>query len=473
MSDTTFGVIHGESEPLHAFLVTDLRKELTAKMQSNQGRTLGRVAHPFNMTAAHATTLAVSIHAVCINTKRDAIVGLGFETEEERVQRQRKKELDDAAHQTALAGPQPPGKKGDAPPKPVAKALPPEPVDGEDPPADGETPADADPGGRPRSRVEEILDPFCEDGFQSLINRVGEDYETTGNGYIEVVRDGQKINALWFMPATAVHVVNEQEKPFTHFEVDDESGTLKYAAFGDLEAMKARTKTTQPQVTELIHFKKPTAKHPRYGIVDWLAVVPWLELAQMLIQYNFDYFQNRAVPDLILMITGAKVQDEDMKKLQEQLKKTTGKGNRFKTVVSNIPHPDAKTQLDRLESDNREKFVDLWTTIQMEIVTAHRVPPLLAGVVLPGKMAAANELPNALIAFQTLYVAQHQKVFELKLGSTLGSQEAGLGLKSTDFLLKKITDYYDMGQVDTMSRMRETATEAQLKGRDLENGLKE
>jgi hypothetical protein len=86
-------------------------------------------------------------------------------------------------------------------------------------------------------------------------------------------------------------------------------------------------------------------------------------------------------------------------------------------------------------------------------------------------MAAANELPNALVAFQTLYIAQHQQVFELKLGQTLGT--AGLGLEPTDFLLKKITDFYDLGQVETMSRMRETATQAQAEGRKLEDGLKE
>ena len=50
---------------------------------------------------------------------------------------------------------------------------------------------------------------------------------------------------------------------------------------------------------------------------------------------------------------------------------------------------------------------------------------------------------------------------------------AGLGLEPTDFRLRKITDFYDMGQVDTMSRMRETATEASFRGRELDQGLEE
>lgn len=473
-----FGFIGMESVPIFEYKIADIRKALTPSMVSNQGRAVGRVVRPINFDAAHQTTMAVTTHAVCIATKRDAIVGLGFETEEERVARQRKKELDDQmAALTAAAGP-PQAPAAAKKPVPTAKQehLGEGEADLQELPEDGEEGEEGDAasmGSRPKSKVSEILDPLCEDGFQSLLDQVGEDYETTGNGYIEVVREGDdgKIVALWHMPAGAVSVVNEETKPFTHFEVDDYGGTLKYANFGDAGAMRARLQSQQKQITELIHFKYPTAKNPKYGMPGWLSCVPWLELAQMLVQYNFDYFQNRAVPDLLLMITGAKVPPADMEKLTSQLKMTVGANQRFRTVVGNIPFPEAKVQLDRLSSDNRERFTDLWNTIELEIVSAHRVPPLLAGVVLPGKMAAANELPNALIAFQTLYVAQHQQVFELKLGQTLGM--AGIGLQPTDFLLKKITDYYDMGQVETMSRMRETAVEAQARGRDLKDGLEE
>lgn len=462
-------VVAGESTPIFETKVSDLRKQLTPVMVSNQGRNVGRVPHPIDFAAAHKLTFAVTTHEVCIATKASAIVGLGFETEEERNQRQQKKELESTMQSFAVSGkPGKPAQPGN-PAKPVKKEFPPkateDPGSGKD-----ETGGEGTP---PQSKVHEILDPLCEDGFQSLMLQVGQDYETTGNGYIEVVRsgDGGKIVALWHMPAGAVSKVNEKDKPFYHYEVDDVGGTLKYAPFGETARVRAATKTQQAQITELIHFKYPNSKHPHYGIPGYLAAVPWLELAQMLVQYNFDYFQNRAVPDLLVMITGSKVPDNDMKDLKAQVKETVGGGKRFRTIVSNIPHPDAKVLVERLNADNREKFTDLWTSIALEIVSAHRVPPLLAGVVLPGKMAASNELPNALVAFQTLYVAQHQKVFELKLGRTLG--EADLGLQPSDFLLKRITDFYDLGQMETMSRMRETAAEAQARGRELEDGLEE
>ena len=139
----------------------------------------------------------------------------------------------------------------------------------------------------------------------------------------------------------------------------------------------------------------------------------------------------------------------------------------------NFSDPELKVQLERLQETSREKLAELWPTIELAIVSGHRVPTTLAGIQIPGKMGAANELPNALVAFQTLYVGQHQRIFQGTLGLTLGSPDAGLGLAPTDFLLRRITDSYDMGQIDTMSRMRQTATEAQMQGRKLDQGLKE
>jgi hypothetical protein len=466
--------------------VSDLRKALSERpkttseqVASNQGRIKGRVPHPFDYSAAQKLLEACHIHEVCIMTKRDAIVGLGFETEEEANARAKKKELEQAAHAAAIAGDpnkKPPPAGGDAP---VKKELPlPKPAPSDAPPKGDPAAEDPMAAPKPRSVVEEKLDPLCEDGFHSMMNQIAEDYVTHGIGYMEVVRGmSGSILGLWHMPTWKVFKFNEDEKPFFHYEVDDlvEGGLSKliYAKWNEVDRVTALLQNPQQKITELIRFVMPSARQVDYSMPDYFGCVPWLELAQKVMQYDFDYFNNRAVPDLLVMLTGRKVAPDELKLFAESLKATIGEKNRHRSLVANFSAPDLVATVERLNADNRERFGDLWSAIQLAVVSSHRIPPLLAGVTLPGKMAAANELPNALIAFQTLYVDQQQKVFERVLGATLGSDEAGLGLKPTDFRLKKITDAYDMGQVDTMSRMRETTTEAQLKGRDLANGLKE
>lgn len=476
---TSFGILEIDASSLfhQSLQIAELRKGLTMPAQaSRQYRVAGLVIPPIDFGAALATLRAVSIHHVCVLTKRDATVGLGFETEADRQAKQRKQELEQAQHEQSLT---------------LAQMSPEEQAALRRPPADGPAPKkkkvakadmpapDASAGaadGAPvneKSEVAKILDPLCEDSFQSVLDQVGEDYEATGNGYIEVVRDGGKIVSLWHLPATGVRIYNEAQKPFYHYEVQDGTGTVRYARFGELERMRAAVGIdASVQVTELIHFRQPTAMDPQYGLPNWLAAMPWLELAQMMLQYHFDYFQNRAVPDLMVTLTGAKVDEADLKKIRDGLRETVGAKKRFRTMVINMPQQDTEVNVERLQADNRENFEDLWAAVQLQVASAHRVPPLLAGITLPGKMAAANELPNALVAFQTLYLDKHQSIFQNMLGLTLGAPDAGLGLKPEMFKLKKITDAYDLGQLDTMARMKQPVATAQSQGRDLGNGLK-
>ena len=101
------------------------------------------------------------------------------------------------------------------------------------------------------------------------------------------------------------------------------------------------------------------------------------------------------------------------------------------------------------------------------------VPPLLAGIVVPGKMAAANELPNALLGFQTLVIGPAQRSLWTILSQTLGGGDGVRGIGPGDLRLRAITDEFDMGKVDTTARMKQPVAEAQAQGRDPAAGLKQ
>lgn len=458
--DIQFQVIPYLTPQLHTETVLVKAMAGSVIPKPSQGRPRGRQQHPIDMANAARLMFSVSTQQTCIQTKRDAIVGLGFETEADRQKREKMKQLDQTLQNAAVTGD--PKAPAEPKPKPVAKAEPPSgPEESSEP--------------KVKSKVEEILDPLTDCGFQSLINQVGEDYENTGNGYFEAVRDGTQVAGLWHLPSPAVHLFWEKDDEGNyHYEMDSLEGQkVRFARFGDVEGLRKRLSlAADVRITEMVHFKQPTSFDPSYGIPQWIGCVTWLEMAQQALQMEYDYYQNRAVPDLVAFLMG-KLPAADFEKFKQQLKETIGKGKRFRSLVVNFPNPELKVQLERLQEATREKLAELWPTIELAIVSGHRVPALLAGIQTPGKMAAANELPNALVAFQTLYVSQHQRIFQDVLGLTLGSQEAGLGLAPTDFLLRRITDSYDMGQIDTMSRMRETATEAQMQGRKLDQGLKQ
>jgi hypothetical protein len=428
--------VTGMPEPL--FLTEVMKEKAKLLPKADAGSIVGRQEHPIDYEAAVRTMLAVSTQATCIMTKRDATVGLGFETAEQR--KKRKEE--------AMPPPQPG-------PNPIAQAK-----------------ALMDDTGE-TSKVDEVLDDLCEVSFQSLINEVGEDYENTGNGYFEVQResDTSPIVSMWHYFSPMIYVVVEEGGLDKHFEVDSPSGTVKFARFGDLQGFRQRNPNVkQETLTEMIPFRMPTASCQHYGLPQWLGCVPWLEIAQHMMSYESDYYQNRSVPDLLAFFKGMNLSAEAQKEMKQMIKDCVGPGKRHRSMAFFLPKSDSEIQIERLSTENREKLADSWSTVALEIVSSHRVPPLLAGITVPGKMGAANELPNALIAFQQLYIAQHQKIFQRVLGKTLGSPEAGLGLSPTDFLPRRITDFYDIGQMDTMSRMRQPLAGS---GRNLSQGLKD
>lgn len=367
------------------------------------------------------------------------------------------------------------------------------------------------------------LDPFCRVSFADVLGDVGEDYQATGNGFMEVVRNAEMdIRGIYHAPAHRSFVYREDANSRNmHFESirigasSGSGGKLKFACFGDLEEM--RTRTSNPDLrSELIHFRKPTSICDDYGFPSWIAAAPFIELAEALVQHRFDFFRNRGVPEFILsVISDKRVPADEWKKLEDALQSNVGMANAFKSIIWNLVGggENAAVQLDKLGLDSEnsgEMFTDHIDASALATVSAHGVPPLLAGIQIPSKLGATNELPNAMAAFQVLVVGPDQRNFSNVLAATLGNPEANgdLSLAETDFRpeaeeregdetdpmtgqpvdtrpevdidagngFRTILD--SMGAAmkkiaaqDTMSRMRETMPQAMAGGRNLDAGV--
>lgn len=383
---------------------------------SNQGVAAGRKPHPFDFNAARLFKINNVQHSTCVQATKQSLVGLGFEND----------------------------------------------------------------------KIETTLDPLCEISWQDSLGDAAEDYIDTGNGYLEVVRDqGGKITGLHHLPAVDVDIYIEDATYNRHYRIRSKSetgggiiGGRVFAKFGERDALLGRMKELKPEtVSEVIHFRQSTNMSRWYGYPRWLAATASIELMQALHQFSFDFFINRGVPEFILFIKGGKVDKKDWAKIEESIKATIGVGNQHKTLALNLTDPELEIQVEKLAMEgtgDSTMLRDMSETLSLNIVSAHGVPPLLAGILIPGKLGATNELPNALQAFQALVIGPMQKTFETTLGVTLGNPafNGGLGLDRKSFELKRVLDEIDLGTMDTVSRMRQTVPEARAEGRDLNAGLK-
>lgn len=416
---------------------------------SHQDPSPGRKGHPFDFEGVIDLKRANAHHSTCIETKSESTVGLGFATEKEKRDK---------------AAPKFPG--GIQPPQ-EAKG-----VNKEESQAD-----------RRLSKAENLLDPLCSISIQDVLSSVAEDYWQTGNGYIEVVRVGGTITGLHHIPSRYIYVNVEDDQYHMHYEVLGHgmgnvftSGDRIFAAFGDMDDFKIRRNIPgDTRDSEVIHFRKPTSQSRWYGVPDWLSAVAGIELVQCLHQFQYDFFQNRAVPEFMLFLLGQNIGKENWDALISSLEANMGNGNSHKSLAMNITDPNMKVQLERLGLDKggEDSFKDLNDSLALEVVTAHRVPPLLAGIQIPGKLGAANEIVSTMKAFQALVIGPGQKVFETTLNNTLGGPDGVPGLSRGDFELRKITDEMEMEQLDTVSRMRQEFAGPENKDRDPNDGLKD
>lgn len=403
---------------------------------TGQRQVVGRREHPFDFAEALNLSVVNEHHSTCIETKVAATVGLGFV------------------------------------------------VDGDDAEVE-ETPRRK----FEQSTVDEELDALTNDSFQAVLSDACQDYWGVGNGYIEVVREGDQIVGLHHMPTTNTWAHVEDEFGEWHYVFRGAAGAERhFARFGDRKGLIERGRSgdagfsigddgqDENTVSEVIHFRRPTSLDKWYGYPDWLAAVPSIELNQMMTQHRFDFFLNRGVPEFMLFIMGQQLSKDDWKKVEDAMRANIGLGNSHKSLALNLTNKDIQVTLEKLAMDSRneDSFAKDKESIALSIVSAHRVPPLLAGIQIPGKLGATNELPNALMAFQLLVIGQAQKLFQRTLAMTLaGDDNGGLSVAPEDFTFRRITDEIDLGTMDTTSRMRQTVPEARAEGRDMTEGVRE
>jgi hypothetical protein len=316
--------------------------------------------------------------------------------------------------------------------------------------------------------IYEALDPLCRHGWQDVLDAAGDDLEDGGEGFIEVIWDPArtKILGLNQLDGAAVHVVVEvmNNSEVFHYQVTSNVATretVAMAAWGDLLALKARYEAKGGLVrndlagtrngilaaplggrivdSEVIHLRLPASRDPYMGYPDWVAATPFIELVQAMVRHEFDFHFNRGVPELLLTLIGGSVSEPDWEAIKAIFRSGQGPGNSRKTAAIRLTgSPEAvKVQVDKLNEDGaRDYFGEKMDSLAMLIATAHGTPPMLANVLLPGKIGAANEGPNALLLFQKRKLGQRQRMVSSVLARTIGD---GAALAQPDGSTKKLS----------------------------------
>jgi capsid portal protein len=360
-----------------------------------------------------------------------------------------------------------------------------------------------------KTKVDENLDPLTMFGFAFELYRAIEDFLDAGTGYLEVVRDsGNKIVGINWLPYEDVYALIVKDDAGRARLVYKYSGGLwaaanrYYSLFGidnrkwvfdhfydsnastptTTDGSKSSTVTATAKiedVSEVIPFMMPSNQARYYGYPDWLSASTIVTLLSRALQYKSDFYVNKGVLAYILSVIG-QIDTEVWNDIKKRIQGSVGGGNNFRNMAINIKNNEGSVQVDKLASTDKteDQFAKDSEVFATHIVSAHSVPAVLANILIPGKLGAANETVQAIIMFQLLRIGPMQRMVQDTLANTLGNSKNGgiAGLTPEDFRLRKITSQVNMQGLDTAARMRGEAPAAKNPDgtpRDMSQGLKQ
>jgi PBSX family phage portal protein len=281
----------------------------------------------------------------------------------------------------------------------------------------------------------------AEDTFTETLLKVWIDYESMGNGYVEISRtlDGT-IGYIGHIPASTMRVRKDRDG-FVQMVMNK---VKFFRNFGDLDTPDQIG--NDPQPNEIIHIKKYSPTSQFYGVPDIVAAQQAVVGNEFAARFNLDYFENKAVPRYVIVVKGGKFNTRGEQNLLEFFQ-TGLKGQNHRTIYVPLPADtnESKTSFDMkpVEAGQQDSsFANYHESNQDSILMVHRVPRTKVSMT-GASLAAARDADKS---FKEQVTRPQQDMFEKKLNRIFLQVSDGV------FILKlkelSLTDEDVLSQMD-------------------------
>ncbi|WP_373746212.1 phage portal protein [Neisseria dentiae] len=177
---------------------------------------------------------------------------------------------------------------------------------------------------------------------------------------------------------------------------------------------------------DVVHLMQPDLAQEVYGIPDYLAGMSSAELNRAATTFRRRYYENGSHAGFIVYATDNNLNQDDWDNLKDQFKKAQREGN-FKNVFLRSPNgnSDGIKLIPISEVAAKDEFINIKNTTAQDMLTIHRVPPALMGVVpqaagglgdarTAAEVFAANEIEPIQTAFLEANEQLGDEVFKFK-----------------------------------------------------------
>ena len=212
------------------------------------------------------------------------------------------------------------------------------------------------------------------------------DYLQMGNLFVEKV------------PSLARTVLDLKVSPALHTRVGVEEGRYFWVrpsqyGFGSADGAHEFASGT------IIHLKEDDTEQEVYGLPEWLGALQSLLLNENAKLFRRRYYLNGAHAGFVFLNTAASMDNASSERVRKKLEVAKGAGN-FKNLYLHLPDEDKDVVkiLPIAEVAAKDEFVGINNVTREDILTAHRVPPQLLGII-PQNNGGFGDIRSANDAF--------------------------------------------------------------------------
>lgn len=285
------------------------------------------------------------------------------------------------------------------------------------------------------------------------------DYFSTGNKTMEIAYTmGGKVDSIYAVPAITVlrhplYPIAVQAIPYWEswwsvlpFDGQRSSGGLQIKAILPLfmsgltrDDMRQMFPNIDPSLftnNEMVHVTNSLiSTDPVYGVADILPALSAMFGDNAANDYNWQFFENNAVPRYAVTVTGGRVDKEVSKSIVDFFNREI-QGRNHRTIVIPLPR-DMTANFQALDAtQNEASFIQFKKLNREEIAAAHSIPPSEIGLWENANRAnASQQAKNYFLKVIRPYQAKDEAMMNRIL-------KHGLGITDVTFRFKNI-EYTD------------------------------
>lgn len=268
------------------------------------------------------------------------------------------------------------------------------------------------------------------------------DHEATGDGYHEIIRDGEDIVGLEHIPSHTMRIHEDMNKFcqirgatkvwFKAFglEKDVHVETGHYHELGELD--------DKYKANEILHIRNYTSRSDYYGIPDVMPALGAILGDRERQEYNISFFDNHAIPAYAVTVSGADLDEETERQIQKFFQQDVKKSNHSTLVLTakkeegDYSEEPVKFEFQALSTDTKEASFRMFRQDNRdEILSAHGVPPYRAGITVEGQMGGSSASETTEIYKQSI-IKPKQEILENRINRYILQE----GLEITDWVFK-------------------------------------